>query len=311
MIPFFEEGAASRVYCDVRDGINDWCRDARDFTESIWPRCEAYLDPEVRNDARQSFHQRWWEIYLSHVLLDSGVALVPRQSKPFARKGPDLLALVKNRRFWIEAVTASAGVGPDAVSESEPMLVRDVPHEGIKLRLQSAISEKLRKYSTYRTKGLLGEGEGYIVAINAAQVPSAVLERSVPRIVSVLFPIGIEVVQLDVQTGQFTDMSYQYQECVVKRSGTTVPTTTFLDESSSGISAVLYSCSDAWNRPASPGVDFVLVHNPRSLVPLPHGLLRRGLEYSAEIQGQEAFTVKRVIWGEAGQARVAATQADV
>ncbi len=195
MVFFLEDGPQSREYCWVREGRNDWCRDARDFIESIWPSCSEFVDSDLQKDARNDFHQRWWELYLAHVLLASGVALVPRKNRNPAKQGPDLLAIVGERRFWVEAVTVFSGTGPDAVTEGEEGVAHDVPDDPIKLRLQSALSSKLQKHHRYRSRGWIKEKEGYIVALNAARVPCAMLEISVPRIVASVFPVGCEVVR--------------------------------------------------------------------------------------------------------------------
>lgn len=116
---FLEDNSQSEEYSWVREGRNDWCREARDFIESIWPPCAEFLDSDLQRDARINFHQRWWELYLAHVLLTNGVSLVPRKLRHPAQKGPDLLAIVEEQRFWVEAVTVSSGTGPDAVPEGE------------------------------------------------------------------------------------------------------------------------------------------------------------------------------------------------
>lgn len=293
---FLESSPQSDEYCWVREGRNEWCQEARDFIESIWPRCAEFLDSDLQRDACNNFHQRWWELYLAHVLLTNGVSLVPRRFRHPAKKGPDLLAIVGEQRFWIEAVTASSGTGPDAVPEGEEGIARDVPDDQIKLRLQSALSSKLQKYYHYRLKGWIEEGEGYIVALNAARVPCAMLERTVPRIVASVFPVGFEVVHLNKETLQAVDVTYQYQDSVLKKAGQEVPTTSFLNEAYKVISGVLYSHADAYNRPTNTGGDFVVVHNPLADVPLPLGLLRRGREFQAELNDPGVLKLHPTVW---------------
>lgn len=298
MSDFFEAGSGSEEYCDVRDGINSQCQDARAFINEIWPQCGEYLDSDLRHDARRDFHQRWWELYLAYALLSNGITLLSRQHRPLIKKGPDLFATVEGKKIWIEAVTASAGSGPDAVPERVPGVVAEVPDDQIKLRLQSALSSKLRKYHQYRSKGWISEGEGYVVAVNAGRIPRAGLERTVPRIVACVFPIGIEVVHLNVETGKFSGLTYQYQSSVDKIAGAEVPTDSFLDPECSGVSAVLYSNADAFNRPPHVGLDLILVHNPLADVPFPRSALRAGLEYHAELPFDgRSVSVHRSVWG--------------
>jgi hypothetical protein len=272
-------------------------QDARDFINEIWPHCAEYLDSDLRHDARQDFHQRWWELYLAHALLSNGITLLSRQHRPLAKKGPDLLATVEGKKIWIEAVTASAGTGPDAVPERVLGVAAEVPDNQIKLRIQSALSSKLNKYRHYRSQGWISESEGYVVAVNAGRVPKARLERTVPRIVACVFPIGVEVVHLNIETGKFSDLTYQYQGSVEKVTGVEVPTDSFLDTECSGITAVLYSNSDAFNRPLQIGHDFIMVHNPLASIPFPRSVLRAGLEYHAELTSDgRSFSVHRTAW---------------
>jgi hypothetical protein len=296
---FLENGPQSKEYCWVREGRNDWCRDARDFIESIWPSCAEFVDSDLQKDARNAFHQRWWELYLSHVLLASGVALVSRKNRNPAKQGPDLLAIVGGRRFWIEAVTVFSGMGPDAVTEGEEGVAHEVPDDPIKLRLQSALSRKLQKYHRYLARGWIKEKDGYIVALNAARVPYAMHERTVPRIVASVFPVGCEVVHLDRDALHAVDLTYQYQECVLKNNGQAIPATSFLNEAYKRLSGVLYSHADAYNRPTNTGRDFVLVHNPLADVRLSVGLLKRGREFQAELSDPRVLTIRPMVWGSA------------
>jgi hypothetical protein len=75
---------------------------------------------------------------------------------------------------------------------------------------------------------------------------------------------------------------YSLQASVSKDTGSEVRTDTFLHPDSRHVSAVLYSAADPLNRPAQIGADFVLVHNPHAIAPLPRGFLRCGREYWKE-----------------------------
>ncbi len=294
---FLENGPQSEEYSWVREGKNAWCREAREFIESIWLQCAEFLDSDLQRDACNNFHQRWWELYLAHVLMVNGVSLVPRKRRHPAKMGPDLLAIVGEHKFWIEAVTVSSGTGPDAVPEGEEGVACDVPDDQIKLRLQSALVSKLEKYRSYRLKGWIESGDGYLVALNAARVPWVHLESTVPRIVASVFPIGVEVVHLDNETLQAVGLTYQYQASVPKKSGKTVPTTPFLNDDYKGISGILYSHADAYNRPPNTGGDFVLVHNPLADVQLAEGLIKRGREFQADLSDPQALRLRLKIWG--------------
>ncbi|MBE9099698.1 hypothetical protein [Vacuolonema iberomarrocanum] len=179
----------------------------------------------------------------------------------------------------MEAVTASSGQGNDAVQEAEPGVARDVPDDQIKLRLLNAFAEKSKKYNKYIEKDWVSTKEPYIIAINAAQIPSASAEHKIPRIVRALLPFGHEVLHLDTETLELVDTSYKYQGVVNKASGTEIETTSFLNTKYSGISAIIYSCADVFNHPVAISKSLLLFHNPSASNPIPLGLLGKGYEY--------------------------------
>jgi hypothetical protein len=212
---------------------------------------------------------------LAASLIEAGLHL--EQSS--GRDGPDICINVAQSRVWVEAVTASSGQGNDAVQKAELGVVRDVPDNQIKLRLLNAFVEKSRKYKKYIEKNWVGAKEPYIIAINAAQVPSASLEREIPRIVRSLLPFGYQVLHLDTKTLELVDTSHEYQGAVIKASGTKIETTSFLNAEYSGVSAIIYSCADVFNHPVEISKSLLLFHNPLALNPIPLGFLKNGYEY--------------------------------
>jgi hypothetical protein len=57
---------------------------------------------------------------------------------------------------------------------------------------------------------------------------------------------------------------------------------TFVSPAYGRISALLYSASDALNRPTHPGADLILVLNPHSTAPITPGLFHFMHEYHAK-----------------------------
>jgi len=278
----FEVAGADEVYESVRMEINSQCREARSFVQSLWTRAEAYLDSDFAAKITREFHPRFWELYLASVLLDSGLPLLPKRSARVVA-GPDLcISIGPERRIWVEAVTASPGKGPDAVQEAMSGVARDVPDDPIKLRLLNAFDEKYRKHTAYLEKEVVGPSDPYVIAINAAMVPSARLEREVPRIVRSLLPFGHSMVHLDKESLKAVGSGHRYQGTVTKLSGTEIPTDAFLKSKFGAVSAVLYSWVDAFNHPDEIGADLLILHNPLALNPLDLGFLRRGHEFWVE-----------------------------
>jgi hypothetical protein len=280
---FFLDGNGSMDYLAIREGRNQLCVSVRDFIEGVWPRCKQYLDSDVQIDARENFHQRWWEIYLTHSLMAADVQLVKREYRQPRKSGPDLLAQVDGRKLWIEAVAALPGEGPDAVRSYGPRKApRPFPDKEIMLRFQQAFSAKVSAHARYVEKNWVSPLEGYIVALNGALAERGYpCMQRFPRIVSALL-LGLEKqwvqVEFDGVTSRTGEVHYDYQTEVEKKSKGPVTLAAFRDPANSCVSAVLYSASDAYMER-----ELVLVLNPHAQVPLPPDFLSAIPRYWVEL----------------------------
>jgi hypothetical protein len=278
MTDFFGEPSPSdATYRVLQSADNPRTLDARTFVETLWRKTEPYLDAHVRSRAARQFHQAFWEIYLCAALLDLRLPVTPRDFRRRRDQGPDLQ--LGDVDAWCEAIAVTAGDGPDAVEEAVSGQIRAVPHDAIKLRLTAALNEKKRKFEGYATSGFVSDAEPCIVAINAALVPSSTVELDVPRIVASVFGFGWPTVVLDEATGTIRPSSYTHQPEVAKANDARVSSAIFLTQECSAVSAVLCSCADHLNRPATLGADFILVHNPNATTPLRRSFIPRGREY--------------------------------
>jgi len=277
----FVKTGSDEIYNAIREEINPRCKRAKVFIESLWKKVNPFLDSDFSSKLPNEFHQRLWELYMAASVLESGLQLVPRDSRR-NNAGPDICIKTEhNKRIWIEVVTASAGNGADAVQGTETGIARDVPDDQIKLRLLNSFDEKYRKYKQYLKDRTVEVGEAYIIALNAARIPSANLEREIPRIVRALLPFGYQILHFDTSSFKIVDSTYGYQGAVEKLSGTKITTTSFLNPDYSGISAVIYSCVDVFNYPSELSSSLLLFRNPLSNL-LPLGLLKKGVEYWVE-----------------------------
>jgi len=272
----FEADGTDEFFNALKNEGRPWCIEAKVFTQNLLEKTHIYLDSDLINELRTQFHQRFWEMYLVAALLEAEKELEKGRSE-----GPDICIKFPDLpRIWVEAIAPIAGIGGDAVQEAPPKVVRSVPDEQIKLRLLHAFDEKFKKFREYKKKNLVCDAEPCIIAINAAQVPSARLDNDdVPRIVGSLLPFGNPVITLHRDTLEIIDSSYAYQEHVVKKSGTQIPTTSFLNPEYADISAVIYSNADVLNFPEELSCGLLLFHNPLARNPLPLGFLKRGYEY--------------------------------
>jgi hypothetical protein len=272
----FEADGSDKFFNALKTEGKPRYTEAKVFTQNLWERTHSYLDSDLANQLRSQFHQRFWEMYLVASLLDAEQELEKGRSE-----GPDIcIKSADLPKIWIEAVTALPGTGEDAVPKAQLKVVRSVPSVQIKLRLLNVFDTKFKQFKKHGEKNLICDDEPYVIAINAAQVPSASLDNDdVPRIVSSLLPFGSPVITINRHTLEVIDSSYSYQDSLSKTSGTQIPTTSFLNPEYSGISAIIYSNVDVLNFPEELSHGLLLFHNPLARNPLPLGFLKRGYEY--------------------------------
>jgi hypothetical protein len=259
------------------------CRDAAAYAQQLWDIAEPYLDEGRPAAAARAFHATVWEMYVAAALLDQGHAAMRREQRRVRNGGPDIQ--IGNVEAWVEAVIATAGVGDDAVPPLDTDLnspMSDVPDRELLLRITNAFDEKWRKYLGYRAKEIVGASEPFVIAINGAELPTGVVESSVPRIVRAVFGIGSLVVSIDRDTLHPVNEQFAPMPGIAKLNGSPVGTTHFRDSSYAGVSAVMWGFANVSNRPEFIGRDVVVVHNPHAANPLPHGWFREGVEYWAE-----------------------------
>jgi hypothetical protein len=278
MKEFFQRGMPTdELYRTIRDDDHPFCTEAREFVSEMWLSVHQYMDHDAPISAMRSFRSVFWEMYLAFALQLNKVALLPRSQHAHKKHGPDLR--LRDQRVWIEAVTVMSGEGADAVPDHKDHEVNEVPDEAVQLRLRQAIDKKHKVLGEYRSRGIVGDSDPYIIAISAAGIWSARFELSVHRVVRVVFPFGPEAVRFNTADGTTSAPFHTYQDHVKKSSGSSVRTDIFLDPEYSGVSGVMYCRSDELNRPTSPGNDFVFVHNPLAANPVSLGIFPMGVEY--------------------------------
>lgn len=236
----------------------------KQFVEQLWTRFYPLADPHFREDARNHFNQRFWEMYLAVTLLDHGFDL-HRQGD----EGPEFYALINGRRVWFEAIAPDGGSGDDRVPEPEDGKVSRVPIQKILLRFTNAFDEKRKKYATALKKRIVSGDDAYVLAINSRSIPHAAWGGSrLPYFVQAFLPFGEFTISIDPTTLERRESYYQYQPQVLKLSGSPVSTEIFLNAESSFCSAVLHSVVDCANHPERLGDDFSILHNTQSISPI-------------------------------------------
>ena len=250
-------------YLNTRDHPNG-AEDKR-FVEELWRRCHTFVDSNIREDARNHFHQRFWEMYLAVTLLEQGFDL-----QPHVAEGPDFCAIVGKCRIWFEATAPGPGITPDQVPVP-PELDQDfelIPTEKILLRFTNALDVKRKKYDAALEKGIISTDDSYILAINSRGIPRARYTSGLPYFIQAFLPFGLPAVSIDGKTRKIIETIYQYRSEVSKLTGSPVSTRAFLDDEASFCSAVLHSGVDSANYPDQLGGDFAVLQNPNARRPL-------------------------------------------
>jgi len=267
----------------------------RQFVEELWEHYRPFADKDFPQKIRLNFHNHFWEMFLACALQYLGYDL-ERKTKS---AGPDIQIKWGGSSIWVEATAPSSGEGPDGIAPlTDDQEGFRVPEEQIILRYAGAIREKHEKYLYYREKSIIADTEPYVIAINRGKIRCVYgCYGEALYVAQAVLPIG--PLTLWVKNWERPEESlsgYSYRPQIQKRSGSGVPTDSFLRGEFEGISGVLSSRVSIGTHPAEAGMnqDFVFVHNPLARNKIPEGWLRgMGREYHVDIMASE-FTLRPI-----------------
>ena len=286
---FFSPGAAMDLdYRLLNLPFNDDSQKCHDFVESLWRDYSHLADKNFLSDARNHFHQRFWEMYLSVTFLRRGYEVIKTPDE-----SPDVCILLDGRKVWIEAVAPKPGTGFDKVPLPVFGEANWVPTDRITLRYLQVLYSKFQKYQKYLKKGIVRDNDIFIIAINCNKVPHAYFGSTVPYHIQALLPIGPPNVILNVTTNSIIETGYSFKDFVLKSSGSTVEKKAFTDPTYSGISAVMNAIHEVGGytmNEGNLGIDFDFLHNPLSINPLGAETIRWAR--NSYVEGRELLTIE-------------------
>jgi hypothetical protein len=264
-------------YCKAYQNIRDHkpFQDGKELIEYLWSKYYPFADPHFLPEFKTEYYSRFWEMYLTVTLMDKGFQLSSMDS------GPDIV-INSEPPIYIEAVMPTGGVSVDAVKKPEPMVVVQVPEDKIILRFTHAIHEKHKQYKKWVKGGIVNNQNPFIIAVNGYSVPFTITDHELPLICKAIYPIGKEYFTFDINTQELIDQGYNPRSYIEKAHGKNIPTDTFLNPVYKEVSGVLYSRSDALNRPLVSGDDFIFIHNHKAKNPIPLGFFKFGTELYVE-----------------------------
>jgi hypothetical protein len=246
--------------------------------ERMWTAYEPYCpDQHFLRDARSHFVARTWEMYVAVSLLRSGHQL----SKPPGH-GPDLRTSIGGAPFWVEAVAALPGTGPDKVAgrkdrgrhDGNVWLGHAPSEESLLLRIAGAVGEKHRKVREYESAGVTCSAEPFVIAVTLGGIVDAdVSSPLLPLAVKFAFGIGTFGYTIVID-GPPEGSGFLPRSHVKKHSGASVRTASFCSPETCEISGLLFTTCGIFNAPRRAGSDMVFVHNPCARAPVPRGTFR-------------------------------------
>lgn len=307
---FFKDGTDS-FFNDVKNDPH--YQNHKEFVKSLYEKASSYLDVDFCHKISDNFHDHFWELYLTSCFLEMNFTLMPRLERGKGNidslkknkqndAGPDICIISNNQKIWVECIVSKEGEdfyrGKDIPKPNEAV---NIPDDQLKLRLLNSFDKKYKTYKKYLQENFVQQDEPFIIAINAALLPSGNKEREIPRIVRSLLPFGHPLINIDLSL-KTLEYEYQYNESVKKTETTFVKTNSFLNIEYSQISGVIYSCSDILNNPTNVlsssdifydpshipnpkdlAKSLIFIHNPFATNPLPLGFIQQGREYSVDI----------------------------
>jgi hypothetical protein len=289
---FTDDDATDAAYRNVQVAENELMKAARQHCEDLWAVFKPYADAEFLIEIRKEFDARYWEMYLTTALIQSGFKV--KCPKP----GPDVGIVFARRRIWFEATSPLRGAvnSPNQVPlrkvvplEGKPVF-QDVPNDPMVLRYLNSIDSKRKQHEAWIKEGTVSPDDAFVIALNPRELGHDSPDTDPPRILQAAFPIGAPSVTVDRKTGKPIASGYQFRDTIKKATGAKVDTGILLQKEYACVSGLLCSRVDATNKPGESGSDFQLVPNPNATTPLPTEFRLKGTYFRVE-HSKDSFNV--------------------
>lgn len=247
----------------------------------LWKNFMPYADSHFRSQAKTSFHQRSWEMYVANVLLEKGLNIES------SNEGPDF---VVNKQLYIECVAPTKGEPgkPDSVppmyvaTKPSEIMVQDVPVDKMILRITQALKDKaLDQYEKWKSKSWFDGNNPFIVAINIGDLEYPQDYLGIPLAIKALF--GLQYMQI-FQNG---DQGFSWRNEIAKGAG--VPVNYFATDSFSFVSGVIFSDKTVLNHPEVVGDDCIFINNPWATHPVSHDYYSKFNNWNVEKKGNDLW----------------------
>ena len=98
--------SADEIYLLVRDSPRDELCNARQYMNKLWDIYQEFSDKDYPFQLAQDFHARFWEMYLTCVLISKSKKVC---SKETISEGTDITIKDDSQTIYVEAITPSEG----------------------------------------------------------------------------------------------------------------------------------------------------------------------------------------------------------
>lgn len=268
----------------------------REYVES--GLAPPHLISELETGEEGKLWSNLWEAMLFRHLTARGYEL--RNSvKAAGQSGPDFGVDLKGRTIWIEAIVpAPEGIDPHWLAPRQKGVVRakTMPAEQMLLRVTAAVGAKRKKLDRYRKKGIIGEQDGAVIAVNINRLSDWSIDGKgisrFPFAVEAVLPIGPLAVPID-NVGQQAGPAQNMRRFSVRNAkGKDVRTDAFLDPKFASVSAVMQGHQkDMHQRDLA----LYMIHNPLAEIPIPTGLFGVQEEFKTTLSAdRKTFAIQEI-----------------
>jgi len=233
-----------------------------------WARGFQDRDGKFVNEFQTTFESSFWELYLHACLKEIGATL------DFSHHAPDFV-VTDPHPFCLEATIAAPAMGGQPAYGYD---ARELPSDFNAFNAQAAIriansfSSKLRKYRDSYARLAHTAKRPFVIAIAAFDRPFAHFASNRPP-VAALYGLNYDEQAALAEGPSATQIPSHMVSGAVKENGSSVPLGLFLDDTSSEVSAVVYSCLATWGKLRA------LADNPsaasfyKTIHPAPNGII--------------------------------------
>lgn len=260
-------------YDHIRSGKADAEKALRSALNKYWRVYAPFAGDNFRTLFAQDPDTYFWEMYLAGELIGANKQLinVPARKK---QDGQSVLCVQdEGRRVWIELIVPIHNTGPDQPPEqrfeNEGGSIEEAPLHVAQRRITSALDTKNTVIEQRIGHGDIDRDDVRLVAICGCHFGVDVPDEDVRLVMSAVFPIIKESVQIDAETGEIVESSAETSTSIAKIEGQ-VSKKSEIDDAYPHVSGVIWSQISMadMSREHCP---LTFMHNPLAAVPLPEG----------------------------------------